>query len=147
MSDFARRLKKVREEKGMTLYRLAQLTGLSKQGVINIERDDADPKLSTIVLLAKAMDVHPWVLMPGWPQSTGVDHEDASPRQERFAGGKATSRKATSTNGKTGGGKKKQPVGLILAHKACDTLRQIPENDPLRKRGFQFVEDWLKENL
>jgi transcriptional regulator with XRE-family HTH domain len=55
--DFAKRLKQTREAKGMTPYRLAQLTGLSKQGVLNLEQSGADPKLSTIIKLADALDV------------------------------------------------------------------------------------------
>jgi transcriptional regulator with XRE-family HTH domain len=39
----------------MTPYRLAQLTGLSKQGVLNLEGSTSDPKLSTICKLAQAL--------------------------------------------------------------------------------------------
>jgi len=40
----------------------------------------------------------------------------------------------------------KLPMGVTLANLALDVLRQIPENDALRKRGFQIVADWLKTN-
>jgi transcriptional regulator with XRE-family HTH domain len=73
MSEFARRLKAVRESRGVTLYRLAQLTGLSKQGVINLEAEGSDPKLSTMILIARALEVQPWELLPGWPGSTQMD--------------------------------------------------------------------------
>jgi transcriptional regulator with XRE-family HTH domain len=51
VANFAEHFKELRESKGMTLYRLAQVTGLSKQGVSNLEQPDADPKLSTLVKL------------------------------------------------------------------------------------------------
>ena len=46
MSEFSRRLRAAREAAGVTPYRLAQLTGLSKQAVLNLEKAGADPKLS-----------------------------------------------------------------------------------------------------
>ena len=64
MSDFGKRLKRIREEKGITQYRLAQLTGMSKQGVINLELPNADPKLSTIIKLAEAPEVPAASLIP-----------------------------------------------------------------------------------
>jgi transcriptional regulator with XRE-family HTH domain len=66
VSDFGKRLRTIREAKGITLYRLAHLTGLSKQGVINLEDEDADPKLSTLIKLAEALNVKPWELLPSW---------------------------------------------------------------------------------
>ncbi len=70
MSDFGKRLRAIREAKGITLYRLAHLTGLSKQGVINLEDEDADPKLSTLIKLAEALAVESCELLPG---SSGAD--------------------------------------------------------------------------
>lgn len=35
---------------------------------------------------------------------------------------------------------------LQYAHQAIDALKRIPKNDPLRKRGFQIVTDWIKAN-
>jgi transcriptional regulator with XRE-family HTH domain len=62
--EFPRRLRQAREAKRMSPYRLAQLTGLSKQGVLNLEQAGADPKLSTIVLLAQVLDISPRELLP-----------------------------------------------------------------------------------
>lgn len=36
-------------------------------------------------------------------------------------------------------------VGMQVANKCVAMLSQIPTNDPLRKRGFQFVMDWLTD--
>jgi transcriptional regulator with XRE-family HTH domain len=79
MSDFARHFKALREAKGWTAYALAQKTGLSQQGILNLEQPGADPKLSTIIKMAEALGVRPWELVPGWvsaaveAESTGVD--------------------------------------------------------------------------
>src|SRR5262245_61020699 len=90
MTDFAKRLRRVRESRGMSPYRLARLTGLSKQGALNLELPGADPKLSTIVKLAGALGVQPWELLPGWGgQSTTVDQEESD---EGGAGGDEAAR-------------------------------------------------------
>src|SRR5581483_1556862 len=87
MATFAERLRLVREAKGVSPYRLAQLTGLSKQGAINLEAEGSDPKLSNIVRLAEALGVMPWELLPGWKESSGVDRSTPArePSPERPA--------------------------------------------------------------
>jgi transcriptional regulator with XRE-family HTH domain len=65
VSEFAKRLRAAREAAGATSYRLAQLTGLSKQAVLNLEKAGADPKLSTVLKLAEALGRQPWELLPG----------------------------------------------------------------------------------
>jgi hypothetical protein len=35
---------------------------------------------------------------------------------------------------------------IFRANEAVDALKRIPKNDPLRKRGFQIVTDWIKAN-
>lgn len=35
---------------------------------------------------------------------------------------------------------------IWLANEAVDALNRIPRSDPLRKRGFQIVTDWIKRN-
>mgnify|MGYP000143757375 FL=1 len=51
-------LKQVRLEKGMTLETLAQLSGISKGHLSKIERQERDPKISTLVLIADALKVN-----------------------------------------------------------------------------------------
>lgn len=41
---------------------------------------------------------------------------------------------------------KVQGVGVIRANEAINCLTRIPKDDPLRKRGFQIVMDWIKHN-
>lgn len=50
-------LKKVRLEKNMTLETLANLSGISKGHLSKIERQERDPKLSTIIQIATALKV------------------------------------------------------------------------------------------
>lgn len=37
-------------------------------------------------------------------------------------------------------------VGLLRATEAINSLSRIPKDDPLRPRGLQMVEDWIKHN-
>lgn len=48
-------VKKVRLEKNMTLETLANLSGISKGHLSKIERQERDPKLSTILQIASAL--------------------------------------------------------------------------------------------
>lgn len=50
-------VKKVRLEKNMTLETLARLSGISKGHLSKIERQERDPKLSTIIQIALALKV------------------------------------------------------------------------------------------
>jgi transcriptional regulator with XRE-family HTH domain len=70
MSDFAKRLRRLRTAKGLSANALAELTGLSLQGVLNLGAGGSDPKLSTVVKLAEALGVGPWELLPGRDWST-----------------------------------------------------------------------------
>ena len=51
-------LRQVRLKKGMTLETLAQLSGISKGHLSKIERQERDPKISTLVLIAVALKVN-----------------------------------------------------------------------------------------
>lgn len=50
-------LKQIRLEKGMTLETLSQLSGISKGHLSKIERQEREPKISTLILIAKALKV------------------------------------------------------------------------------------------
>lgn len=50
-------LKQIRIEKGMTLETLSQLSGISKGHLSKIERQEREPKISTLILIAKALKV------------------------------------------------------------------------------------------
>jgi DNA-binding XRE family transcriptional regulator len=57
MSKFAKQLRRIREREGVSYYRLSKITGISRQGVINLERDGSDPKLSTVEKVTKGLGV------------------------------------------------------------------------------------------
>lgn len=50
-------VKKIRLEKNMTLETLSKLSGISKGHLSKIERQERDPKLSTIIQIALALKV------------------------------------------------------------------------------------------
>lgn len=65
MNNFGERLRLLREAKGITRYRLAKLSGLTSEGVNKLEQPHNDPKLSTLLKLAAALDVSLFDLLPG----------------------------------------------------------------------------------
>lgn len=50
-------IKRIRLEKNMTLETLANLSGISKGHLSKIERQERDPKLSTMIQIASALKV------------------------------------------------------------------------------------------
>lgn len=50
-------IKKVRLEKNMTLETLAKLSGISKGHLSRIERQEREPKISTLIQIAIALNV------------------------------------------------------------------------------------------
>jgi transcriptional regulator with XRE-family HTH domain len=96
--SFPTRLRRLREAREMSLPELAQETGLSKQGVYNLERDDADPQLSTIEKVAMALNVSPVALIPAKDnplpeiESTTVDDDGEERRRSPTAAEKAAAR-------------------------------------------------------
>ncbi|MDY5785506.1 helix-turn-helix transcriptional regulator [Corynebacterium sp.] len=67
----AGRLRSLRAMRGLTQRRLAELSGVSRSLISNLERNhynssrSADPTLSTIYRIAHALHVPPAVLLPG----------------------------------------------------------------------------------
>lgn len=65
------RVKTLREMRGLTQARLAEIAGVSRTLVSNLERNDyngsrsADPTISTVYRLAGALYVPPAALLPG----------------------------------------------------------------------------------
>jgi transcriptional regulator with XRE-family HTH domain len=62
--DFAAHLRRLRESRGITRYRLAKLAGITSEGVCKLERPGSDPKLSTLLKLAAALRMLPCELIP-----------------------------------------------------------------------------------
>lgn len=57
--QFGRHLRQIREEKGWTLEQFAEVAKMNELQIGHIERGASDPKLSTILKLAKALKVRP----------------------------------------------------------------------------------------
>ena len=51
------RIKEIRQSKGMSLRMLADISGTSKESIINLETGRTDPKLSTLLAVADALRV------------------------------------------------------------------------------------------
>lgn len=64
-------LRDLRRMRGLSQERLAELVGMTRNSISNIERNEnnsnnaTDPRLSTIYRLAAALDIPPAVLLPG----------------------------------------------------------------------------------
>jgi len=56
VEDIGLRIRKIREEKGLSLEELSQLTGFDVQFLSSIEKDEAQPQLGTVIKLSKALD-------------------------------------------------------------------------------------------
>ena len=67
---FAQNLKRIRRIRGITQQVLAEISGMSRTQVCNLERNEnnsgtsADPALSTVYKLALALEVPPSLLLP-----------------------------------------------------------------------------------
>ena len=55
--DYHQKIKQLREAKGMTVYRLTQLTGVSGQHIKGIEQGSRQPTIETLDRLAGALGV------------------------------------------------------------------------------------------
>jgi transcriptional regulator with XRE-family HTH domain len=82
--DFAARLRRLMRRRGVTRYRLAQLTGLSREGVSKLEGGRSDPRLSTLLRVAAALGVPPRALLPG--DGEGGAAAAPAPRRRKKSG-------------------------------------------------------------
>lgn len=51
------RIKEIRKSQGISLRMLADLSGVTKESIINVEAGRTDPKLSTLLAVADALHV------------------------------------------------------------------------------------------
>ena len=56
MEDIGERIRKIREEKGLSLEELSRLTGFDVHFLSNLEKNKAQPQLGTVIKLSKALD-------------------------------------------------------------------------------------------
>lgn len=59
IKSFGERLKKIRNEKKLSLRALADIAELDFGNINEIENGKINPSLTTIILLAEAMQIHP----------------------------------------------------------------------------------------
>ncbi len=57
VAAFARRLRETRAASGLTQERLARLSGLHRTEISKLDRGMTDPRLSTLVRLARGLEV------------------------------------------------------------------------------------------
>ncbi len=55
--DIAERLKKVRESKNISVYKLSQLSGVSETHIRDLERGDRNPSFDTLSRLAEPLGI------------------------------------------------------------------------------------------
>lgn len=63
---FGKRLRQLREELGLSQERLADLAGLHRNYIGNVERGENGIGIDNIVLLARTLKVKPAVLFEKW---------------------------------------------------------------------------------
>ncbi|UCD80700.1 MAG: helix-turn-helix transcriptional regulator, partial [Desulfobacterales bacterium] len=56
MEDIGERIRKIREEKGLSLEELSRLTGFEVPFLSSLEKNEAQPQLGTVIKLSKALD-------------------------------------------------------------------------------------------
>ena len=59
INSFAKKIKALRKEKGLSQYKLAYEADIDRSQVISIEKGMLNPTISTIYALAQALDVKP----------------------------------------------------------------------------------------
>lgn len=56
LDDVGQRIRKIREEKGLSLEELSRLTGFEVDFLASLEKNEAQPQLGTVIKLSKALD-------------------------------------------------------------------------------------------
>jgi len=56
IEEVGARIRKIREEKGLSLQELSRLTGFEEKFLAGIESNDVQPQLGTVIKLSKALD-------------------------------------------------------------------------------------------
>jgi len=56
MEGIGERIRKIREEKGLSLKELSSLTGFEVEFLSSLEKNEAQPQLGTVIKLSKALD-------------------------------------------------------------------------------------------
>jgi ParB-like chromosome segregation protein Spo0J len=73
-------------------------------------------------------------------------HDEQRAILAAYTGGKPGARVAESAEAPEPPPGESRGVGVRRGNEAIDALKRIPRNDALRKRGFQLVTDWIRNN-
>lgn len=95
-SKFGAALVQECKKRGITQYRLAQLTGRSPRYLNNLEHDRSEPRFTTILLLADALDMEPGELVNAAAKLSwaATDEEEVGDRKKDASETGATVKKA-----------------------------------------------------
>ena len=63
--SFGRRLRELRDEHGVSQYKLSRRTGIHETAIRRFERGEREPRLTTILRLARGLGVSPGELLEG----------------------------------------------------------------------------------
>ena len=66
-SGIGRRIRKIREARGLTLDAVATSCGIAKPNLSRLENDQVTPKFETLRAVAAALDIHPALLVQKTP--------------------------------------------------------------------------------
>ena len=88
VEDVGQRIRKIREEKGLTLEELSRLTGFDVQFLSSIEKNESQPQLGTVIKLSKALDSAFGRLVSG----IGDRHYSITRKNERRTVSRSTSK-------------------------------------------------------
>ena len=80
LAKLGQEVRKLRQRRGITLKRLAQLSGLSDRFLIEVEKGKANPSLTSVINLADALQTSLTDLLPGDNQ-TKTQESDTSVKQ------------------------------------------------------------------
>jgi transcriptional regulator with XRE-family HTH domain len=90
--SFGHRVITLRKARGFSQERLGQLSGMHRNQISNIERNVSskqdkfsDPHLSTVYKIARALDVHPSLLIPDGDRSVKVRSPEQATQKARSA--------------------------------------------------------------
>ncbi len=67
------RIFQIMEERGLTLYRLSKMTGISYQTMIDWKKKNTNPGADKIMLLCSALEVTPELLLTGRGREEKLD--------------------------------------------------------------------------
>ncbi|MGW0545701.1 helix-turn-helix domain-containing protein [Streptomyces altiplanensis] len=75
-------LRRMREDRGMSLEELAAHSGLSFRGVVYIEHGQRNPSLTTLINLSHGLHVQPSCLLAVFDVEQGTSPEAGTPGQD-----------------------------------------------------------------